>query len=235
VSAAVKAVEGEAELVVGGLVLAACRTGALYLESERMLVLADLHLEKGAAFAARGQFLPPYDTRQTLAALALAVSRFRPAVVVALGDSVHDPRRAGVLDRDDAAALAGLQRGRDWIWIAGNHDPELPPAFGGTAAAEIAIGGVAFRHEPDASRPGAQVAGHLHPAGKVRGAGRAVRRRCFVTDGHRCVLPAFGAYAGGLNVLDPAFASLFPAGLFTAHLIGAARVYAVQRERLARD
>ncbi len=224
---------GETALAVGGLVFAASRSGALFLESDRMLVVADLHLEKGSAYAARGQMLPPYDSRQTLACLASVIARFQPTIVVALGDSVHDPRRAGSLNRDDAAVLGGLQRGRDWLWIAGNHDPELPPAFGGRAAAQIVLGGVAFRHAPDASCIAPELSGHLHPAGKVRGAGRAVRRRCYVSDGRRCVMPAFGAYAGGLNVLDAAFRPLF-ASSFTAHLIGA-RIYAVGRDRLARD
>jgi DNA ligase-associated metallophosphoesterase len=221
-------------LAVGGLVFAAGRSGALFLESERMLVVADLHLEKGAAYAARGRLLPPYDSRQTLASLTAAIARFRPAMVVALGDSVHDPRRAGTLHKDDAAVLAGLQRGRDWIWVAGNHDPELPPAFGGTAVAELAVAGVALRHAPDPRWRGPEISGHLHPAGKVRGPGRSVRRRCWVSDGKRCVMPAFGAYAGGLNILDAAFAPLFPSR-FTAHLLGSTRVYAVGPDRLARD
>ena len=84
-----------------------------------------------------------------------------------------------------------------------------------------------LRHEP---LPGAarEIAGHLHPVGKVVMRGRAVRRRCFVTDGARCVLPAFGAYAGGLNVCDARLQAALPEG-FTAHLIGDGRIFAIGR------
>ena len=65
-------------------------SGALWIEAARTLVVADLHLEKGSAYAMRGQMLPPYDTRETLIALSDAVFRFNPKTVIALGDSFHD-------------------------------------------------------------------------------------------------------------------------------------------------
>jgi hypothetical protein len=47
-------------------------------------------------------------------------------------------------------------------------------------------------------------------------------------------MPAFGAYAGGLNVRDCAFAKLFgPA--FVAHLLGERRLYAVAPSRCLAD
>ena len=49
-----------------------------------------------------------------------------------------------------------------------------------------------------------EIAGHLHPVARVAQRGRAVSRRCFAGDGRRLVMPAFGAYAGGLNVRDRA-------------------------------
>ena len=126
-----------------------------------------------------------------------------------------------------------LQAGRRWVWITGNHDRALPPSIGGEVRAELRLGPLTFRHEP---LPGAtgEIAGHLHPAGKVVLRGRGVRRRCFVTDGQRMILPAFGAYAGGLNVCDAAFKPLFPKGL-TAHLIGDGRLFAIGKAMLCRD
>jgi hypothetical protein len=139
------------------------------------------------------------------------------------------------MDPQDLATVRGLQSGRDWIWLAGNHDPAPPPDLGGRVFEALAIAGVTLRHTPGMRTDAPEIAGHLHPAGKVRGRGRAVRRRCFVSDGRRCVMPAFGSYAGGLNVLDGAFAPLFPARDFVAHLLGDGRVYAVSGRQLSPD
>lgn len=209
-------------------------TGALHLPAEHLLVVSDLHLEKGSCFARGGQFLPPYDTRETLAYLADAIGRYRPRLVVALGDSFHDVDGPGRLAGEDRAALAALRRGRDWVWITGNHDPALPADLGGELAAELRLGGLVLRHTPRAGNEPGEVAGHLHPVGKVAMRGRSVRRRCFVSDGRRLVMPAFGAYAGGLNACDAAFKPLFPDG-FTAHLMGEGRIFAIGRAMLCRD
>ena len=201
-------------------------SGALYLPDADALVVADLHLEKGSAFARRGLMLPPYDTRETLRALAGVLDRYAPRTVIALGDSFHDRGGPDRLGADDRRALAGLQAGRRWLWITGNHDRTLPDDIGGEVLDDLALGRLTLRHEPLGGALD-EIAGHLHPAGKVRLHGRSVRRRCFVTDGRRCVMPAFGAYAGGLNVRHRAFTQVFSTLAFTAHMLGEQRVYAV--------
>ncbi|MBZ6078608.1 ligase-associated DNA damage response endonuclease PdeM [Microvirga puerhi] len=208
-------------------------TGGLYLPDEDALLVADLHFEKGSSFARRGMMLPPYDTRETLKALREAVYRFDPRVVVALGDSFHDVGGPERLGDEERATLSEVQKGRDWIWIPGNHDHSLPESIGGRVLSEMTMGALVLRHEP-LEGAGAEVAGHLHPVGKVVMRGRATRRRCFLTDGQRCIMPALGAYAGGLNACDAAFKPLFPKG-FTAYLIGTERIFAIARSMLCRD
>jgi len=200
------------EIGIGPLAGVPHCTGAFYLPAERTLLLSDLHLEKGSCFAARGVFLPPYDTRTTLAACALAVAAFNPRRIIAMGDSFHDRAGADRLDGADRAALAALQAGRDWLWLTGNHDPDGARGFDGDVAAEMTLAGVMLRHEPSASLSGFEIAGHLHPAARIRLRGRSLRRRCFVSDGARLVMPAMGAFAGGLNVRDVAFGRLFGRG-----------------------
>ncbi len=222
-------------LQLAGEILVLDLCGGLWLPEHRTLIVSDLHLEKGSSYAARsGQFLPPYDTRETLACLHEAVVRHDPARVVALGDSFHDARGPERMEPGDRAMVAALQERRDWVWIAGNHDAAVSEGVGGRYADAVTIGGLVLRHEPSADAAPGEIAGHLHPCGKVAMRGRAVRRRCFVTDGTRLVMPAFGAYAGGLNVRDRAIESLFPSG-FTAHLLGDGRVFAIGRAQLARD
>ncbi len=113
-------------IALAGVALLADPAGALFWSDEQLLVVADLHLEKGSAFAKRGVLLPPYDTATTLARLARLIARYAPRLVIALGDSFHDSDGPLRMAGTDRVALEGLQRGRDWIWIAGNHDPELP-------------------------------------------------------------------------------------------------------------
>jgi DNA ligase-associated metallophosphoesterase len=211
---------------VNGETLLLDRAGALYWPAERTLVFADLHFEKGSAYARSGQMLPPYDTRATLARIeALFICR-APERVIALGDSFHDRDAENRLDAFERDTFIRLGCAAEWIWIAGNHDPAPPSWLGGKIVDEIAIGGLIFRHEPSASPAHGEIAGHLHPCKSITRHGRSLRRRCFVSDRTRLVMPAFGAYAGGLDVRDHAVRTLFGES-FLAYLLGARRVYTV--------
>ncbi|MBM3490957.1 MAG: ligase-associated DNA damage response endonuclease PdeM [Alphaproteobacteria bacterium] len=205
--------------------------GGLWVSAQATLVVADLHLEKGSAFAGAGALLPPYDSRATLAALAQLIATAAPKLVVCLGDSFHDAGGPARLSADSRDRLASLQRGRDWCWLVGNHDPLLPASLGGEVRHELKLGSLRLRHQPAAGEQPGEVAGHLHPKASLRAGGRRIVRRCFVSDDRRMILPAFGAYAGGLDVLAPAFRPYFP-GAFHAHMLGRAAVHAVPRRRL---
>jgi uncharacterized protein len=222
-----------AEIGVAGVALVADCAGALYWPEEGILAVADLHLEKGSSFAARGVLLPPYDTAATLARIAALVARYAPRTVIALGDSFHDGKGPARVAASDRTTLAALQRGRDWIWIKGNHDPDPAHGIGGTFTVTLAVGAVSFRHEPTGAD--GEIAGHLHPMARLSARGRSVSRRCFASDGRRLVMPAFGAYAGGLNVRHRAFADVFGTLAFTAHMLGEGRIYALAADRCRPD
>ena len=209
-------------------------SGAMWLEASRTLIVADLHLEKGSAYASRGQLLPPYDTAETLRRLETEVAATGPAAVVLLGDTFHDRRAEDRLAPEHGARIAALAEGRRLIWVIGNHDADGPRRLPGETADETVLEGLTFRHEPQAGLQPGEVAGHLHPAARVVAPRGRVRRRCFVTDGDRVILPAFGAYAGGLNVRDAAFSGLFARPPLAAAL-GPARVRAVGWRQLAAD
>ena len=214
---------------LAGVTLIADVSGALVWEEVGLLVVSDLHLEKGSSFAARGVLLPPYDTVATLGRLAAVVARYNPRMVIALGDSFHDRAAHQRLACSDREAIGALQAGRDWIWISGNHDPALPKSLGGVVATEVAIGPIVFRHEPTGAI--GEIAGHLHPKARVATRGRAMERRCFASDGERAIMPAFGAYAGGLSIRDRAFAKIFPQVGFMAYLLGDNRLHAIAAAR----
>jgi hypothetical protein len=210
-------------ILVNGERLTLLTAGAVWLAARETLVLSDLHFEKGSHFAQRGVLLPPYDTRTTLRRAATLVKNLKPKRVVSLGDAFHDGGAEARMDGEDAELLAALTAAADWLWILGNHDPEPPARFAGSVATAERIGALLFRHEPAPRAEEGEVAGHLHPVARVRTERGAMRRRCFVTDGARLVMPAFGAYAGGLNVLDGAFVPLFAEPV--AHVLGGDGVY----------
>jgi DNA ligase-associated metallophosphoesterase len=204
-------------------------SGALFWEEQSLLIVSDLHLEKGSSYAARGVMLPPYDTVATLSRLAAVIARHDPRIVIALGDSFHDRMAHERLGGSDREALGAMQLRRDWIWISGNHDPALPSNLGGVVASEVALGPIAFRHEPTGAS--GEIAGHLHPKARVSTRGRSVERRCFASDGERAVMPAFGAYTGGLSIRDKAFAKIFGSPGFLAHVLGDSRMHTIAASR----
>lgn len=216
------------EITVNGepLLLDAC--GAAFAKAHFTLIFADLHLEKGSSYARGRQFLPPYDTADTLARMARAIARHKPTRVIALGDSFHDGQAGERVAQQDRLLLESLGARTHFTWITGNHDPHPPSWLAGEVVESLRLGGLLLRHEPlDAFEPG-EVAGHLHPCARVAKWGRSVRRRCFVSDGLRLILPSFGAYTGGLDVGEDAIASLF-GGSFHAYMLGSTRVYAMAR------
>jgi DNA ligase-associated metallophosphoesterase len=210
-------------------------SGALWVLNHQTLIAADLHLEKGSAFAARGQMLPPYDSRATLDRLEAEIDALQPAAVVLLGDSFHDAKSVGRMAPDDRARLDRLATGRDWLWLEGNHDvaalADSVETLPGEVVETLSLGALRLIHEPLPGVCPGEIAGHLHPAARVAAHGRGVRRPAFVTDGRRAVLPAFGAFTGGLDVRDPAIAGLFGEPPMAAAL-GKDKVHALAWETL---
>lgn len=218
-------------LQVNGVPLIADLSGALWWPERRLAVVADLHFEKGSAFAARGQFLPPYDTAATLDKLEALLAQHDVKRLICLGDSFHDQEAADRLPEQIAVRLQALTARCDWIWIAGNHDPAPPQHLGGSIAAEWTEGALVFRHEAEPEAGAGEVSGHFHPKAAVRVRNKRISAPCFVTDGRRLILPAFGAYTGGLNVLDPAIAGLLQKK-FQVTLLGRRQVFVFPRDAL---
>jgi DNA ligase-associated metallophosphoesterase len=168
-----------------------------------------------------------------VARLARLITHYTPRCVIALGDSFHDGGGPARLSDTDREALSIMQRGREWIWITGNHDPEPATGIGGTFIATMTAGVLTFRHLPTGA-PG-EISGHLHPVARVAHRGRAVSRRCFAADATRMIMPAFGAFTGGLNIRDAMFADVFGTLAFKAHLLGDGRLYAFAAKRCLPD
>ncbi|KPF47476.1 ligase-associated DNA damage response endonuclease PdeM [Rhizobium sp. AAP43] len=217
-----------AEIVLSGVAAVCDLSGALYLPDHDTLVVSDLHLEKGAAFARRGQLLPPYDTQATLKLLEAVVTRYQPKTVISLGDNFHDRVGSALMPLPFREMISAIARGRDIVWINGNHDPDGTINLPGNSVDEYRLAGLTFRHEPSLAHGRGEVAGHLHPAATVRRREKSVRRPCFATDGSRMIMPSFGVTTGGLDLRHKAFTGLFARADLIAHLLGRDRIYSVR-------
>ena len=207
--------------------------GALYWAAGETLIVSDLHFEKGTSFARKGIMLPPFDTRATIMRIEALLRRYKPVRVISLGDAFHDTEAEARIEEEDAARIEAMTRDADWLWILGNHDPEPPARFVGTCEREAQIGPLIFRHEPKAGFAPGEICGHLHPCARIVTEGRALRRRCFAAGDDRLVMPALGAFTGGLNILNEAFAGIAPDPI--AWVMGAEGVYRVTRANLVPD
>jgi uncharacterized protein len=197
--------------------------GGLFWPETGLLAVSDLHLEKGSSHARKGILLPPWDTHATLDKLTLLLRRWRPRIVVALGDSFHDAEGADRLPAAELARLTTMTDAHRFIWVLGNHDPHPHNGIGGDFVTEFATHPILFRHQALPSADAGEVVGHHHPKATIPARGTTFTRPCFVTDSRRLMLPAIGAYTGGLDVRDAAIARLFPRG---------GRVFLLGRERL---
>jgi DNA ligase-associated metallophosphoesterase len=177
--------------------------GALFWPAQNALLVADLHLEKGSWFAQRGQLLPPYDSHATLTELAAAVERSGATLLYCLGDSFHDRFGCERLPANARELLISLTGALDWVWIVGNHDPGFADHCGGRIVEEVEVAGIILRHEAERGEPRPEISGHYHPKMRVSLKGRTVSRRCYVRSERKLILPAFGAFTGGLDARHP--------------------------------
>lgn len=199
--------------------------GALWWPGESTLFVADLHFEKASHFAARGWLLPPHATAETLANLIGAVETTGAQRLVCLGDSFHDEAGPDRLSDETRRALTTMTRSLDWWWITGNHDEDAAATLGGRVMVEGRIGPLVLRHEADPADNTPELSGHFHPKLVIRHRGRHIARRCFAHGPTKLILPAYGAFTGGLDIADPAL---------QAALAGPATALVVEGERLLR-
>jgi uncharacterized protein len=187
-------------ITFAGLTVTLDQSGAAWLSTRSTLIVSDLHLEKGSNAAARGSLIPAFDSHDTLTRLRCVIEAYRPARVVCLGDSFHDTRAGERMAEADRQALTSLcALAEEWIWIGGNHDQEAPEFCGGERRIDLRIDGVTLRHEPNAVREMPEIAGHFHPKASIPAGGHRLPGRCFCVSDDLLIMPAFGAYTGGLR------------------------------------
>ena len=184
-------------------------SGALFWPEKQTVIFSDLHLEKGSWFAKQNVFLPPYDTLDTLNRVEKVVNYFKPSRVISLGDSFHDDTWMERISKEQIAKILNLTNNYEWFWIQGNHDPCGVPSLGGINLSDYLDSPLTFRHEAKRETTDGEVSGHFHPKAKIKLNRKSFSDRCFISDEKRVILPAFGSFTGGLNVMDKAISSFF--------------------------
>lgn len=204
---------------------------AVWHPAARTLLLADAHLEKGSFFAAHGSPLPSYDTTDTLIRLSRLLATWQPETVVLLGDSFHDPNWEARLSPHDRNRLQGMIAATPrWIWAEGNHDRRSAIVLGGECCEAHTLGALACFHAMLSPPLPPSISGHWHPKVALSLKHAYLRAPCFLKSGDALVLPAFGAFTGGLDITDPAFTAVF-GSRYDVYPIVEGSVYALPRGR----
>ena len=184
--------------LVGEKLTALC-TGSLFWEEMGILCVSDLHLGKTHRLNRIGAgALPPYENIDTLKRLQEDIHNTNPSCVICLGDSFDDPLAEKSLSTNEIDSLKILQKGRDWIWISGNHDPYISCKYGNYLNS-FSKSAITFRHIALRGENG-EISGHYHPKISVKLSNATVVRACFIADQNKVIMPAYGTYTGGMSV-----------------------------------
>ena len=213
----------EQPLSICGKSFIADHSGALYWPAEDALIISDLAVARGVG----------RDTSQILLKLAQVIDKFAAQTVICLGSPGASPSSG--LEPSELDTLRMLQDEREWIWLMDDARPELADALRGHIRSELQVAGINLRHRPRLAPVTHEIAGHFNPAARISLNGHIIRRPCFAGNGRRLVLPVFGSHAGGLNVLDVAFASLFDNGGQSVWMLGQEGLYPVASRLLRED
>lgn len=205
--------------------------GVAWLPAQDMLVVSDLHLEKGSYLGSFGHPLPHMDSRATLDRLSAIIDDYQPRCLLCLGDSFHDVHAVSRMDSADKSYLASLiRRVDDWVWVLGNHDPAIPKEIAGVREHRLQVDNIGFCHEPEPDWPQCshQVIGHFHPKMRVSAGRQRIRGRCFVISDALLVMPAFGQYTGGLWVDDPVMKDVLNGAPEQQFLLSEQQIFAIK-------
>jgi DNA ligase-associated metallophosphoesterase len=202
-----KVFPGAVTVELGGEPLVLLPQKAAFWPRERMLIIADIHFGKAAAFRSFGIPVPRGTTTENLQALDALIELTGARHILFLGDFLH--ARAAHAASTQSAMLAWRQRRCELILtlVRGNHDRHA-----GDPAVQLGIdlvdepytvGPYSFCHHPDIAAPAYVLAGHVHPVYVLATRSDALRLPCFIAGPQRMILPSFGAFTGG-HALRPA-------------------------------
>ena len=225
---------GASRVLLCGKSLVADPTGAIFWPAENTLIVADLQLSSCSYLDGYDVILPPYDTASSFEKLEDALDRYDPARVVVLGNGFEGLGSIG-LSAHQTDWLQDMMEGRDWYWVTGDEDTELPAGIDGEVVPQLTLSGIKFRARAIRAPVANEIAGGLHPVAQVSQYGHVVRGRCFVTNGMRLIMPAVGHYSAGTNVLSAALDPYLAQGALFVWFLSQGYVQPVAPPQLIED
>lgn len=178
------------------------RLCVVYWKEKSMLLISDVHLGKVSHFRKFGAAVPQKAVRKNFELLTEAIDFFKPKTVCFLGDLFHSSlnKEWELFEQWVAKTAAEI------ILVAGNHDIISPLKYEGLkiqVVQEIQSDGFLLTHHPEERDGFFNFSGHIHPAVRLRGAGRqTLRLPCFFKSKHQMIVPAFGEFTGN-HTLKP--------------------------------
>ena len=177
--------------------------GSVYWPDKKCLILCDLHLEKSSFFAKLGDFLPPYDSFETLRKLKFSLTNLNVDRIVLLGDIFHDKEGINRLNKELQDYLESLCKSYEVIWLAGNHDGLIRPKFA-KYCYKYKLDNIIFNHKSHKNTIN-EISGHYHPKTTLRLFKRKVSKPCFLISKEKIILPAYGSFTGGIDAESQIF------------------------------
>ena len=179
------------------------KEGILFWFDKQIAIIADLHLEKGSSFGPSGQFLPPYDSEETLNKIFKTIKNHKIKTIILLGDTFHDKNAFDRMSEKVFILFKSLIEKYEVIFILGNHESKFE--IGRISFLnEYVIDDIHFIHQ---ALPTSifQISGHFHPVASVKSSIKKITAKCLLHTNNHIILPSFGKYTGGLNINNPVF------------------------------
>lgn len=177
---------------------------AIVWPSRQTLIVADTHFGKDDIFRRGGIALPRGPTISDLQRISGLLERYTCTRLCILGDFVHGATALGDSFLHAFRVWRSAHASLQLDIIAGNHDRREASAkwksLAHWHAKPLVEPPFVMAHHPAAHAAGYVLAGHLHPAIRLRGKGGAGKVPVFWQRSDVMVLPSFGSFTGGANI-----------------------------------
>ena len=182
-----------------GIELTLLSEKAVWIDSLRILLLADIHLGKASHFRKSGIPIPEQVHDLDYQRLEELIQRYSPKDVYFLGDLFHSSWNEQW--EDLGAFLPHFPRSTFHL-VLGNHDILPAEKYRDTSLQvyrnAVVLESFLLSHEPTTPPQGLlNICGHIHPGILLKGkAKQSVRIPCFHYSENVLVLPSFGNFTG---------------------------------------
>ena len=177
--------------------------GILFWLEKKIAIVSDLHLEKGSSFASLGQFIPPFDSEETLKKLINFFKTHEVQTIILLGDTFHDGGALNRMSSKVKSIFDSLVENYEIIFVLGNHENKMKSAFIKFYERYI-VDDIYFLHEAVLEKK-YQISGHFHPVASLKINSKQITEKCLIHSENHIIMPAFGEFTGGLNINNPVF------------------------------